>query len=57
MLVEGDFKNQDSRIRRKAYSMGSPVQAKRSSGLAISKTYGLLFKNKNSGVKNDAEVV
>jgi len=33
MLLERDFKNQVSRIRRKAYNIDSPVQAKRSSGL------------------------
>ena len=32
MLIEGNLKN-DSNIRRKAYNVDNPVQAKRSSGL------------------------
>ena len=46
MLVEGDFKNQDSRIRRKAYNMGSPELRYACTGLPISKTYGLLENKK-----------
>ena len=33
MLLESDFINYGSRIRRKAYNIDSPVQAQRNSGL------------------------
>ena len=32
MLLESNFKSNSSRIRRKAYNVDNPVQAKRSSG-------------------------